>query len=429
MRDSRSRRTSDPSASMDIPRMQLWAAGHPDHSWGSPLNQTACHNVPAAGEGPCESAGISFKPASPSQFYRAMHSDHGVLVLAADSRVIWPSLHATFGDLLNATRWKPWDDIHSPPLLSFSFISARVPNSFCAQPTFDAMGCGAFDVVLLFRNGPGIWKHACAGALNDACGRNLCSSRGWPPLRRIPDCPGAFSSEGLQQAAALCSAPGGLREHAGRCLVRASAGGGGVGSPSRMEKAMQLFQRACRETPDDNVTFATMQTCFGRNKGQLHNELQFKVPAVGSLGIKFASALLGVAAIGVRGGNGTARRICRARRLASALQTHLPKAAAAPFPPPKPMEVWQFELDPSLTPKAPILYTAPLFRSKAHSCVGGGGEKRSDFASHDTIKRVWVRKERRWANRAHPQPPLLPHASYWGYYFEGDSWSRWSRVR
>ena len=201
-----------------------------------------------------------------------------------------------------------------------------------------------------------------------------------------------------------------------------------------MEKAMQLFQRACSDTSGGNVTFATMPTCGWRtrgNEGQLQNELQFEAPAVGSLGIKFATALLGVAAIGVRGSDhANTRRICRARRLAAALQAHLPRVGpSALFRSPKPLEVWQYEIDPSLTPTAPRLYTAPRFRSKAHSCVGGGGDKRSDFASSDDVDRVWVRKQRRWANLARPKPAFLPYASFWGYYLQGDSWSRWSRVR
>ena len=397
--------------------MELW----PD-AWGSPLSNSSCRDVTAAGSAQCDAAVPSERGSTPSRFEEAMASN-GVLVLAADSRVIWPALYQSFGDLLNATRWKPWDDPHSPPLLSMSYISKRVPNVFCAQPTFDATGCGAYDVVLLFRNSPVVWNRACACALNDACGRSLCSTFGWAgrkAQRQRMKCP--TSSEELSKARKLCNAPGGFSENAGRCLVKGSSGGE-IGSSSALEDAMRLFQRACHELLDTNTTFATMPTCFGRNQGQLHNELQFSAKTTGQLGGDLQSALLGVAAIGVGGlhANASTPRICRARRLAASLQsTFMPHG--------HPLEVWRFEMDPSLTPAAPQLYTAPIFRSKAHSCVGGGGNKTSDFVVK-VAPPVW-NKRRRLYHRPRPVGPVLPHASYWGYYVESEqSWALWSRFK
>ena len=207
-----------------------------------------------------------------------------------------------------------------------------------------------------------------------------------------------------------------------------------LGTSSALEDAMRLFQRACREPLDGNTSFATMPTCFGRNTGQLHNELQFRARTTKKPDDELGSSLIGVGVINVAADGGTSQqqlinasavRVCRARRLAAALEARFPpdgKAGALEAA----LEVWQYELDPSLTPSAPRVYTAPIFRSKAHSCVGGGGDKRTDFATEQAA--FWNPRRGVWARRR-PPPPMLPHASFWGYYFTGRPWTQWSRVR
>ena len=412
----------------DARGMELWP-----NAWGSPLSPSACHDViePVQGE-QCNLQAGQFLRSTGSRFERAMHSNSGLLVLAADSRVVWPTLHHTFGDLLNATRWMPWDDPTSPPLVSMSYISARVPNVFCAQPTFDAMGCGAYDIILLFHNTAALWGSACACALNDACGRSLCSSYGKGArklLRQVPMCPTRReTSEDWALAKQLCTSPGGLRENVGRCLITEETRSRPA-SWTNLERAMRLFQQACLQAPDGNTTFAIQPTCFGRNRGQLHNELQFRAQTTDRLGAQLEAALIGVGVVTVAAtdansaksaqlANASATRLCRARRLARALQGRFSSNG-------RPLEVWRFELDPLQALATPQLYTAPVFRSKAHSCVGGGGDKRSDFAAEP--ERVWNKRKRMWARRR-PEPPSLPHASFYGYYLEKGSWSQWARV-
>jgi hypothetical protein len=291
--------------------------------WGSPWNRTAgmCHDVLADDIPWCERVGPTQPPEGSSSFEVAMHGA-GVLVLAADSRVIWPTLHQTFGDLLNATRWMPWDDSASPPMLSLSYTSARVPNVFCAQPTFDALGCGAHDVLLLFRSSPELLKFACSISLHDACGRNLCrrerraqvlsqfrsgaNPRSTLRSRTRRTCPGRHE---LERAAALCDLQGGTEEGAGRCTTTGAAG---------LEEAMLAFQAACRVPPApatapattsgpaagpvrSNTSFEESPTCWGRNRGALHNELQFMAPSTHEIGRLLAMALIGVGVIGVGG--------------------------------------------------------------------------------------------------------------------------------
>ena len=469
-------------------RMILWPK-----QWGSPWNRTAgmCHDVLADDLSWCERVGPTRPPLGSSSFEDAMHGA-GVLVLAADSRVIWPTLHQTFGDLLNATRWTPWDDSASPPMLSLSYTSARVPNAFCAQPTFDALGCGAHDVLLLFRSSPKLLKLACSISLHDACGRNLCRrerraqvlsqfQRGANPRSTLRSrtrrtCPGRHE---LERAAALCDLQGGSEEGAGRCTTTGAAG---------LEEAMLAFQAACRvpavpatapATPSgaaagpvrSNTSFEESPTCWGRNRGALHNELQFMAPTTHESGRLLAMALIGVGVIivashpgsssssGGGGGvgswlaNASAVRRCRARRLAAALyerfvltpsaaqrstshspSSHSPSSHLSAWsrPQPRRLEVWGFEMRPSLTPKAPLLYNAHAFCSRAHSCVGGGCHKISDFAVEETGHNE-ARLGRRGASsgairRILRRAPPLPRASSWGYSYAGNAWQLWTRL-
>ena len=68
---------------------------------------------------------------------------------------------------------------------------------------------------------------------------------------------------------------------------------------------MRLFQRACREPLDGNTSFATMPTCFGRNTGQLHNELQFRARTTKKPDDELGSSLIGVGDINVAADGGT----------------------------------------------------------------------------------------------------------------------------
>ena len=60
-----------------------------------------------------------------------------------------------------------WGNLTS---ISASFVTARMPNTFCASPLNAKDNCGAFDLLLLFRADVAIWEKACATTLHDACG-------------------------------------------------------------------------------------------------------------------------------------------------------------------------------------------------------------------------------------------------------------------
>lgn len=248
----------------------------------SALNRSDCRNVQAEARSWCRSARPPTRAiesiAGASEFHDAM-AGGGVLVLAADSHAIWPTHHASFGGLLDATRWLPWDvpARTSPPLLSLSYVSRRVPNAFCAQPHTEGINCGTHDVLLLFRSTTELWELACAASLNDACGRSLCS----PAMQALAAkddhwrCPSsADEPEELRRAERLCTLPGG-QGWPGRCVVPRSLPA--ADRRLAMEGAMRSFQRACRRrlTADENASFASQPTCqlTGRNKGALHNEV------------------------------------------------------------------------------------------------------------------------------------------------------------
>ena len=146
-------------------------------------------------------------------------------------------------------------------------------------------------------------------------------------LRQVPICPTRReSSEDWALAKRLCTSPGGLRENVGRCPITEETRSRPA-SWTKLERAMRLFQQACRQAPDGNTTFAIQPTCFGRNRGQLHNELQFRAQTTERLGAQLEAALIGVGVITVAAtgansaksaqlANASATRLCRARRLA-----------------------------------------------------------------------------------------------------------------
>ena len=60
-------------------------------------------------------------------------------------------------------------------VVAASYISARVPNTFCAQPLWDHESCGSYDSLLLV-NASRLAVAACGAALHDAGCRNLCTA-------------------------------------------------------------------------------------------------------------------------------------------------------------------------------------------------------------------------------------------------------------
>ena len=366
-----------------------------------------------------------------SAFGRAMHGA-GVLVMAVDSRVISPAHHASFDALLSATRWLPWagSERLSPPLLSLSYLSARVPNVFCAQPDVDALACGTHDVLLLFRATARLLGLSCAATLNDACGHSMCE----PPMVSRAKRAGWLCPTSLDEpverelAAGLCPLPGGCYgEFApGRCTVTRSPNA--TRRRLHLETAMRGFWRACRRPAQAESTFAHMPT-GGGGTGALQNELQFLAGrGAHRLNAALEHALIGVGTINVVGSQlepASAARVCRARWLAAALSSKFGL---------RKLEVWRFAIDPALTPGAPLEAPAARQCSKTPPCAKGGKAcARTDFGifTHSVTRTVVRRGGNITIEQDVPTAPRMPLASSWGYLLaeDQDVWERWDQFR
>ena len=100
----------------------------------------------------------------------------GVLAHALDSRVE----SATPKSLEEVVRHSQWhhDGPRGSKVLSFSYLSSRIPSLFCAQPWDSEWSCAAFDVLLLFEaSGPLALEAACSVSTHDAVGCS-CGCRG-----------------------------------------------------------------------------------------------------------------------------------------------------------------------------------------------------------------------------------------------------------
>ena len=361
----------------------------------------------------------------------------GVFALAVDSRAASPRESTSFASLINASRWA-WKP--SLPVLSMTYISARVPTLLCAQPQADTFNCGAFDLILLFEAAPRFWRTMCGASLNDACGQNLCLHRREPARRRMRRCPAASDPPEVWRTE-VCDVKGG-GFYGGRCWIPTAESS----AAAPLESAILGMQRACRERGEvhatardgaastilavSNASFALHPTCWGKYIGLLHNEVQFfGGNGPDGIEIELPAAFLGVATIVVSGSsaatgmpaellaNVTALRACRARRLLSELRDafgagqgtadgsrHHDRAESSheAHARLRDAEAWSFVIDASVP--APRRKTPYRFKSLAHSSRGGGSGRLSDFRA------AW-----------------LPLASYYGLY-TSDHWRHWHRI-
>ena len=96
----------------------------------------------------------------------------GVLAFAVPSAVAAdPEL--TMAQLLDSMAFST--ERRDGRVVAASYISARVPNAFCAQPLYDKGACGSYDSLLLV-NASRLAAAACGAALHDAGCRNLCTA-------------------------------------------------------------------------------------------------------------------------------------------------------------------------------------------------------------------------------------------------------------
>lgn len=83
----------------------------------------------------------------------------------------------TFNDIVQQSLWKPHHHMHGLPrpdgILSFTYMSERVPNVFCTQPKHGSVfDCSKFDLMLLFA-ADRLWDDVCSLTLHDGCARHL----------------------------------------------------------------------------------------------------------------------------------------------------------------------------------------------------------------------------------------------------------------
>lgn len=103
-----------------------------------------------------------------SQFWDAMKGE-GVLALGIDSTTLVENQLnvSSLESFLQSTAWGRHRTI------SVSYASARVPQAFCAQPMWDRSGCGAFDLLLVFRMSCRLWVLLSHISLTDRCGAGV----------------------------------------------------------------------------------------------------------------------------------------------------------------------------------------------------------------------------------------------------------------
>ena len=331
--------------------------------------------------------------------------------MAVDSRVIALHRHDSFAALLNATLWNA--DVHTGRRIdgdagrtaapgpqvrvaSMSFASARSPNVFCSQPLDEAAGCGAYDMLLLFRASEELARKAGSITLHDACGL-------FQP-RHFPRCPQSVTAwrpaHGTLASDRICTFgcrkskdAGCTRSTQGNCRVPADR----TPTPlAWLDSSMNAFQQACHPSVSNTSSYAYSWTCGNRHvsAGRLNNELQFTNHDILE---ELMGSLLAVGIIDDEAAQ-SAQRLCRARHVASVIGHRF--LADRP-----PLEVWRFGIDSSAV-ASPKHKTPNRFKSLLHSRDGGGSGQVSDFAGRS-----------------------LPLASYYGYYdVPSRSFERWHRV-
>ena len=207
-----------------------------------------------------------------------------------------------------------------------SFISERVPNTFCAQPVRDNRVCGTNDLLFLFEATESLWRSSCHRTLFDSCGTQ--PARCTPPNSTASDIATA-QSESLSwfvntlvggRPPPLPACPSGpsicdaTREasHRGHCEVRGR---------EHLEQSMLSFQRSCVLQPSGRQGLGgslepvpeALTTCppldpsekipgtsIPRSfvpRGLLNNEIQF--PCTREVLHFFADALIGLGVINV----------------------------------------------------------------------------------------------------------------------------------
>ena len=250
--------------------------------------------------------------------------ERGILAHALDSRV--ESARPT--SLAGVVRHSQWH--HAGPrgrgVLSFSYLSSRIPSLFCAQPWDSEWSCAAFDVVLLFEAAGALAPGAaCSVSTHDAVGCS-CGCAGASPI-------------------AACDV-----EWANRTYANTS------GCVAKTAAALEASVRAFRDR-------AAKHGDVCETGGLYHNELQFA--AAPPLYAALNGSLVGVAVVVARNRDGrwvpgSARRVRRAR----AFSRWLAGLDGVAAPPP----VWTFSLDGRVgdAKRLPDVYHSPF---RAHAAL------------------------------------------------------------
>ena len=302
------------------------------------------------------------------------------------------------------------------PSIHASYVSSRVPNTFCAQPIRDTIACGSHSLLYLFDATARLWELSCQRTLFDACGHRPRECSGHPfdgpfvSSSQLPDCP---TGSDQQISAGICD---GEMSQFGWCKI---------GNRGQLEQAMLTFQRQCIRTPHNlsmgtNITSAPEDIAICQKKdprgmseeaqrrgtvqsGLLNTEVVF--PCTDDALDEFASAMLAVAVINVvnqsprdmrpsgwkaSASAATTVRRQRAYDFWASLGRHLEQA--------QPLELWEHQLEGA---DGLVKATPPASYSREH-----GEMVPSDFAGMET--------------------PLAPSSGY--HHLRDDHGTQWVRL-
>ena len=305
-------------------------------------------------------------PDSPLDAFAAALKSSGVFAVSVSSIVVSEPWHKSFVELLRQAMTWFQPGKNNTPIVSASYVSDRLPNTFCASPMPSGTKCGAQDLLLLFRAEESLWQVARQVTLHDACGfssvsadgtrqpiadpadfrcpssrevmRNLCT-RGHDRFRARDDRRDRFLNQAIRATHGL----------AGRCGVPAAA--------EPLERAAIAFRSACtHDVPPHHVptcqltgvNFDHAKQCSPDGSddcflgGLLNTEIQFAAVQRSVLrAFERAFVAVGVVTVaGARSAHGkavaaaSAARRCRAHRIASQLSVEYRKRVPA----------WEFEM-------------------------------------------------------------------------------------
>lgn len=269
-------------------------------------------------------------------------------------------------------------------VVAASYISARVPNTFCAQPLWDHEACGSYDSLLLV-NASRLAVAACGAALHDAGCRNLCTAA-------IPDA----------ETCHECTAYKGRATHKDPHKDVLSCAFRGNSWRRDLERAMQRVRSTCDanggswrpwKPPWDTLMSSEVQLRAETIRGGL---IEDALLAVGTIVVDDPVATLAWQRQKLDAARHT--RPCRSRLVATRLAARLGR----------PIEEWRFTIDASRglrVAQPPRSYPMVPLRGNQHHRQSLQFPVATDYGG------LWV-----------------PPATAWGYFTKAAPMDAWSEV-